>query len=426
MAGMAYDDGIPGLRLADHWVTAPLDHASPDGPTIEVYAREVVGAEHPRPHELPWIVFLQGGPGGASPRPVRREGWIDAAVERYRVLLLDQRGTGRSTPLTPQRVAELGSDAAVASYAGRLRADAIVGDAELFRERLADGARWSTLGQSYGGFCTFAYLSQAPEGLERCLVTGGVPPIGLTAEEVYQRTWPRIVGKNREHHARWPGDRARLREVADIVRRGETTLPTGDPMTVDRLQALGLALGMSTGSAEVHQLLGDAVSGGQLTPVFLAAVAERTAMITQPLFALIHEPIYSEGPATDWAAERVRGAFPETSRDADDLLLVGEIIEPWRFTQEQAMRPYAGAAEILAARDDWGRLYDPDRLVHNEVPVAAAVYYDDMYVDAQASLEVVSRTGRARAWVTNQFEHDGLRADADVFRRLDRMARGLA
>ncbi|CCH77572.1 Proline iminopeptidase [Nostocoides japonicum T1-X7] len=423
---MAYDDGIPGLRLADHWVTAPLDHANPTGETIEVYAREVVGAEHARPHELPWLVFLQGGPGGASPRPVRREGWIDAAVERYRVLLLDQRGTGRSTPLTPARVTAMGSDEAVAAYAGHHRADAIVRDAELFRERLADGARWSTIGQSYGGFCTFVYLSLAPEGLERCLVTGGVPPIGLTAEEVYRRTWPRIVAKNREHHARWPGDRDRLREVAAVVREGRSVLPTGDPMTVDRLQALGIAFGMSTGSAEIHHLLGDAIAGGQLTPGFLAAVAERTAMVTQPLFALIHEPIYSEGPATAWAAERVRADVPEAARDAEDVLLIGEIIEPWRFVQESAMHPYAAAAEILAARADWGSLYDRERLSDNEVPVCAAVYYDDMYVDAHASLDVVGRAGRARAWVTNQYEHDGLRADAEVFRRLDRMSRGLA
>lgn len=426
MADMAYDDGIAGLRLADHWVTAPLDHDAPGGPTVEVYAREVVGTEHARPHKLPWLVFFQGGPGGAAPRPIRRDGWLDAAVERYRVLLLDQRGTGRSTPVTPARVAALGSDEAVAAYAVHHRADAIVRDAELFRSALADGARWSTLGQSYGGFCTFVYLSLAPEALERCLVTGGVPPIGLSAEEVYGRTWPRIVAKNRQHHDRWRGDREILREVAQVVRRDETMLPTGDPMTVERLQALGLALGMSTGSAEVHHLLGDAMSDGALTPGFLHAVAERTRMVTQPLFALIHEAVYSEGPSTRWAAERVRARLPQTSPDADDLLLIGEIIEPWRFEQESAMHPYAGAAQLLSAKEDWGPLYDAARLADNEVPVCAAVYHDDMYVDAHASLEVIQRTGRARAWVTNRYEHDGLSADAGVFRRLDRMARGLA
>ena len=52
-----------------------------------------------------------------------------------------------------------------------------------------------------------------------------------------------------------------------------------------------------------------------------------------------------------------------------------------------------------------------DRLADNEVPVSAVVYFDDMYVDAGLSLETASRVGNVRAWVTNEYEHDGLRAD---------------
>ena len=60
---------IPGFVLTDHMVEVPLDHDAPDdGRTIEVFAREVVaaGREH---DDLPWLLFLQGGPGGKSPRP---------------------------------------------------------------------------------------------------------------------------------------------------------------------------------------------------------------------------------------------------------------------------------------------------------------------------------------------------------------------
>src|SRR5690242_13826570 len=97
---------IPGFVLTDHRLTVPLDHAHPaDGRTLELFAREVVaaGREH---DELPWLLFLQGGPGGKSPRPGggAGDGWLQEATRTHRVLLLDQRGTGRSTPLTARSV----------------------------------------------------------------------------------------------------------------------------------------------------------------------------------------------------------------------------------------------------------------------------------------------------------------------------------
>jgi hypothetical protein len=49
------------------------------------------------------------------------------------------------------------------------RAESIVADAEMIRQVLVPedhtlGPRWSILGQSFGGFCAFTYLSFAPEG----------------------------------------------------------------------------------------------------------------------------------------------------------------------------------------------------------------------------------------------------------------------
>lgn len=58
-------------------------------------------------------------------------------------------------------------------------------------------------------------------------------------------------------------------------------------------------------------------------------------------------------------------------------------------------------------------MYDPVRLAANTVPVAALIYHDDMYVDANLSLETASRVGNVRVWITNEFEHDGLRAAPD-------------
>src|SRR5438105_2345350 len=85
--------------------------------------------------------------------------------------MLDQRGTGRSTPVGA--LSGMTADEQ-AEYLTHFRADSIVRDAELIRGELGLD-RWSVLGQSFGGFCTLTYLSIAPEGLREAFFTGGVP-----------------------------------------------------------------------------------------------------------------------------------------------------------------------------------------------------------------------------------------------------------
>src|SRR4249919_2446544 len=88
-----------GLVLTEHEFAVPLDHARPDGQTITVFAREVAD---PDGRDRPLLVLLQGGPGSEAPRPTRHPsspGWLDRALTDFRVLMLDQRGTGRSTPI---------------------------------------------------------------------------------------------------------------------------------------------------------------------------------------------------------------------------------------------------------------------------------------------------------------------------------------
>jgi len=85
---------LPGYVTREHVVTVPLDHNDADAGTIEVFARELVDPDK-RDDDLPYLLFLQGGPGFGAQRPEGRESWLDRALSDYRVLLLDQRGTGR-------------------------------------------------------------------------------------------------------------------------------------------------------------------------------------------------------------------------------------------------------------------------------------------------------------------------------------------
>jgi proline iminopeptidase len=57
------------------------------------------------------------------------------------------------------------------------------------------------------------------------------------------------------------------------------------------------------------------------------------------------------------------------------------------------------------------------------MPVAAVIYHDDMFVDAGLSLETVKAVGNMDSWITNEFEHDGIRQSGAVFQRLVGMIR---
>jgi pimeloyl-ACP methyl ester carboxylesterase len=297
----------------------------------------------------------------------------------------------------------------LASYLRKFRADSIVADAEILRARLAGGARWDTLGQSYGGFVTLSYLSTVPEALRTCYVTGGLPGLDATADDVYARTYPRVAAKNAEYYRAFPQDVGAVRRIADHLEDHDVRLPDGDRLTARRLRLLGSAFGMSTGYAEVHWLIDEAWNGGELSDTFRYAVMEQTGFVDRPLFAL-QEYIYGQpGAPTGWAAERAMTGRPEFAADAEPLLFTGEMMYPWMFQEIAALRPFAAAADLLASAADWPALYDPDRLAANEVPVCAAVYADDMYVDLGLSLATAAAVGNTRTWVTNEFEHDGLR-----------------
>src|SRR3954454_3001300 len=199
----------PGVVLREHELEVPLDHDAPGGPRITVFAREVAADDG---LDRPPLLFLQGGPGSESPRPTRlpdSPGWLGRALEDFRVLLLDQRGTGRSSPVRLEGMAP----AAQPDHLACSRADAIVRDAEALRAHL-DSPPWSVLGQSFGGFCAVTYLSFAPEGLREVLITGALPPLAPALDEVYRETYRRLAVLVERHFARYPEDRDRLEALA--------------------------------------------------------------------------------------------------------------------------------------------------------------------------------------------------------------------
>ncbi|MGY3865545.1 alpha/beta fold hydrolase [Aeromonas bivalvium] len=411
---------LDGVLCEPRLFTVPLDHRQPEGPALTLFGRTLCRKDK-LDADLPWLLYLQGGPGFGAPRPTNQNGWLKRALQEFRVLLLDQRGTGHSTPVSADALAHL-SPSEQADYLSHFRADDIVRDAELIRAELSPHRPWSLLGQSFGGFCCLTYLSLFPAALHEVYITGGIPPLGRRAEEVYRATYRRVADKNRAFFSRFPHAQAIANRLANHLHSYEVLLPNGQRLTVEQLQQQGLDLGASGAFEGLYFLLEDAFIGERINPAFLYQVQAMQPFNAHPIFAILHEAIYCEGSASDWAAERVRAEHPELAwAPGQDFAFTGEMIFPWMFEQFRELVPLKEAAHLLAKKADWGPLYDPAQLARNPVPVACAVYADDMYVEFDFCRDTLKGLGNSRAWITNEYEHNGLRADGEQI--LDRLIR---
>jgi hypothetical protein len=94
--------------------------------------------------------------------------------------------------------------------------------------------------------------------------------------------------------------------------------------------------------------------------------------------------------------------------DSDVVMFTGEMVFPWMFEDLAALRPMKGLAELLAQQTTWTKLYDADQLQSNEVPVVAATYVEDMYVDFNLAQATAAKIKGIRQWMTNEYQHSAL------------------
>jgi len=397
------------LTVEEHVLTVPLVWSDPaDRRTIDVYAA-VVSREGGE--DLPHLVFLQGGPGHEAPRPFHSPAgprWLDAALAHYRVVLLDQRGTGRSTPVGDDDL-EHGA-AATAERLTHLRADAIVRDAEALREHLGVSS-WNLLGQSFGGFTTLAYLSAFAGSLDRVFITGGLSTVERSPDEVYALCYDKMRDASERYYRRFPAHRDRMRRLTDLAASGSIVLPDGEVVSPSRLRSIGSALGTNDGWQAIWSLLEQEPRSNAFRHDLQHAMPFGGR---NPLYFVIHESSYANGHATRWSAERVEPAdFAE-----DPSLFTGEHVRSEWTETVPAFQPWREVALELA-EFPWPRLYDADAIAASGARGAAAVYVTDVYVPLEFSLETARLMPDLRLWVTSEHEHNGLRSGPVLERLID-------
>jgi proline iminopeptidase len=130
----------------------PYDHGMLDVGDGDLVYWEVCGNPDGKP-----AVVLHGGPGSGCTPGHRR--FFDPGA--YRIVLLDQRGCGRSTPHASEPDVDLSANTT----------DHLVADLELLRERLGI-EKWLVFGGSWGSILGLVYAERYPARVSELVLTG--------------------------------------------------------------------------------------------------------------------------------------------------------------------------------------------------------------------------------------------------------------
>ena len=300
---------VPGAVLTEREHRVPLDHAHPDGRSLTVFTREVAAVDGA---DRPYLVFLQGGPGFEAARPTSPpSGWMKRALEDYRVLLLDQRGTGRSTPVgagDPGRQRR-GPGGVPGPLPRRLDRRRLRVDPARARGGPLDRAR-PELRRVHVAHLPVVRPAGPGGGVDHGRAGAGDRPAG--GRRVRAR---RGSGRSRPTPATSPATR---RTGPGSSRSGggwttRTPSALGRPADRPAVPPGGDLAGRSAGWEHIHHVLELPVGSA----AFLHDVEAPARFGRNPIYATLHESSYADGGPTRWSAHRL----------APDAYLAGEVLQ---------------------------------------------------------------------------------------------------
>ncbi len=314
---------LPAVSADCATLTVLEDQSGPaSGTEIELFIARVPSL-NAAPQEDP-LVIIAGGPGQAATDLYPR---VRAAFEPIRrdrdIVLIDQRGTGRSAPLACPQISaatvELAEpetlpalmEACLAELDGdpRLYTTAVaVSDLEQVREVLGV-EQWNLYGVSYGTRVAQHYLRRYPERTRALILDGVVPnetPLGPDVAAQSQRVLDQIIARCAMDPTcadRYPQIAAQLDSLLASLEQEPATVGLADPRSaMPRTRQLSYAhvaavlrlLSYSPQTAALLPLLIDAAASGNLAP--LTAQAE---MITSDLESALSLPMHNAVVCTE-------------------------------------------------------------------------------------------------------------------------------
>ena len=241
-----------------------------------------------------------------------------APLQDFRVLMLDQRGTGRSTPVHGDEPLD---------YLSHFRADTIVRDAELLREALGSPP-WSRarpeLRRPLHPHLPLARARRPARGVDHRRRAGH--------RRLRRRRLPRHLGARRSSATgatttRYPEDRERVRRSDWLGTQDVAAYATAHRAAC----ALGNLLGMSDGYERLHYILELPPD----SPAFLHDTDDPLEVARNPIYALLHEACWADGEATNWSAERMQ---PDVFEEQPELFTAEHIL-PWVFEEYASLEP---------------------------------------------------------------------------------------
>ena len=303
--------GVPSVVKAEcGWLQAYENRTAASGRTIDLHVA-VVKATSRNPEPDP-LFFLAGGPGQAATESyVQLAGAFNRINQKHDIVLVDQRGTGKSNPLDcPQLEDESGSEEDLAPYLrqclDQLDADPVfyttpmaMDDLEQVRSALGY-EQINLYGVSYGTRAALTYLKYYPQNVRSVILDGVVPQdevLGLSAAQDAQRTLDMIFDRceaDQVCSVTFPGVRDSFNDLMATLEQqpAEVSLIhpiTGQPETLTlTTEMLGTGVRLLTYSQETIALLPLLIHTSQ-TRNDLSLLAAQYLLVSEELTESISE-----------------------------------------------------------------------------------------------------------------------------------------